>query len=433
MPSLYASYKYLIRIAQPYLRWLLNARLKKGKEDRTRIQERMGIATRPRPTGSLIWVHAASVGEAQSALILIHAIGQKHPAAHILVTTGTVTSATLMEKRLPAFAFHQYIPLDHPDWTAAFLNHWKPDLAFWMESELWPSLLMGLKERNVPAVLINARLSEQSFGKWQFARNLIRDLLSCFTLIIAQTPEDAERFITFTDKRRVSVCDNIKYGAAPLPYDAEALAALKIALGERPLWVYASTHAGEESLACRIHKSLKETIPDLLTILVPRHPERREEISGVCFENNVKYRLRGHHAVLPSPDDDLYIADTLGELGLFYSLCPIAMIGRSFSDDGGGGHNPVEAAKLGCAVITGPNNQYQRQLYDDMQAMSAVVETKDEIELAAVLKELITEPHVLESLQRKTSVFITKKTHVIDDILKSIEPLLAATENRHAA
>lgn len=432
MAGLLTVYETITCAGKPLLEQFLYLRLKRGKEHRHRLPERMGKPGRPRPNGKLVWVHAASVGEAQSALILIDALGQSLSNVNVLVTTGTLTSAALMEKRLPSFAFHQFVPVDHPQWVKSFLDYWKPDLALWMESELWPNTLMGLKKRGVPLVLINARLSDKSFSNWSLAKGFAQSILGCFTLILAQTEKDASHYRSL-GARNVVVTDNIKYSAAPLPYDADALAALKLAAEGRRTWVYASTHAGEESLACRVHKKIKEKVPDLLTIIVPRHPERREDVANTCFENGVKFRLRGNTHALPNADDDVYVADTLGELGLFYTLCPIAMIGRSFSDDGGGGHNPVEAAQLGCAVLTGPNNQYQRQIYDDMQEFSAVAEMRDETEFAAALEELLTHPAKLQALQSRAAAFVDRKTHVVDVVLRELQPLLHATENRHAA
>lgn len=432
MAALLTLYEQAIRAGKPFLEYLLRARIKKGKEDPDRLDERRGKSSRPRPEGPLVWVHAASIGESQSALILIDAMGKQMPGIHVLVTTGTMTSAGLMARRLPSFAFHQFVPLDHPDWVASFLDHWKPDFALWMESELWPNTLRALKKRNIQAALINARLSDKSFSGWMRAKSMASAIMDCFTVIMAQTESDAGRFRKL-GAMNVIVSDNIKYSAAPLPFDQLALSGLKLTIGERRMWVYACTHAGEEALACRVHKKLRETIPDLLTIIVPRHPERRKDIAEECFEHSLKFRLRSDNVALPAADDDIYIADTLGELGLFYSLSPIAMIGRSFSNDGGGGHNPIEAAQLGCAVITGPNNQFQRQLYDDMQSDGAVIEAQTEDELCTVLGELLTREHELKALQKKTAAFVLRKAHVIDHVLEQLLPLLQKAETRHAA
>ncbi len=431
MTCLLTLYQSATIAGKPLLDLLLQSRVKRGKEDPARLGERKGEPSQPRPNDSVIWLHAASVGEAQSALILLDALEKHHPSVSVVVTTGTVTSATLMQRRLPRNAVHQYAPLDHPGWVENFLNHWRPDLALWMESELWPNMLTALRARKTPAALINARLSDKSYRHWKWARGFVKSLLDCFTLILAQTEKDAHHYGSL-GASNVIVSDNIKYSAAPLPHDELSLKTLKVAVGERPVWVYASTHAGEESLACRAHKTLKETLPDLLTIIVPRHPERRDNIANTCFENRLKFRLRGQTLALPTSDDDIYIADTLGELGLFYTLCPIAMIGRSFSDDGGGGHNPVEAAQLGCAVLTGPNNQFQLQLYEDMRTDFAVREVRTESELTTALKELLTKPELLNEMQRNTSTFVNRKTHVVDRVLEILSPMLKSLEGRNA-
>lgn len=432
MTGLLTLYNRVTRAGGPFLELLLKSRLRRGKEDAARLPERMGRAARMRPQGRLVWIHAASIGEAQSAMILIEAMGRMAPDTHVMVTTGTVTSASLMERRLPAFAFHQYVPLDNPQWVTLFLDHWKPDLALWMESELWPNMLLQIKARNTPAVLVNARLSDKSYRNWSYAKDAAKTIVRCFTLILAQTEKDAGHYRALGADNLV-VSDNIKYSAQPLDHDPLALSALKLAIGDRPVWVYASTHAGEESLACRVHKSLKEKLPGLLTIIVPRHPQRREEIAGVCFENSAKYTLRSNNTALPAIDDDIYLADTLGELGLFYTLCDVAMIGRSFSDDGGGGHNPVEAAQLNCVVVTGPNNQFQRQLYDDMKGGNAVIEVQDEEELVSVIGELLSNPQKRADMQTRTALFVSGKAHIAHAVLEKLVPFLRDAENRDAA
>ena len=432
MSALFYLYRLLTRASAPLLEVLLHARARRGKEDLSRMAERRGIAGRIRPPDPLVWVHAASVGEAQSALILLDAVKNRMASAHVLVTTGTVTSAALMERRLPAFAFHQYAPLDHPGYAARFLDHWRPDLVLWMESELWPNLLNGVRERDIPAILVNARLSDKSFSRWKYAPALARQILSAFPLILAQGPGDAERFRALGAKN-VDETSNVKFSAAPLPVDDLALSTLRLALDGRPAWVYASTHAGEESLACAVHQRLKEIWPDLLTILVPRHPERREDVAAACFEAGLKYTLRSKTLALPAPGDDIYIADTLGELGLFYALCPIAMIGRSFSNDGGGGHNPVEAAQFGCAVLTGPDNQFQRGLYESMAAHGAVIECQTHEDLFGHLRDLLANPQHLSAQREKSRRFMEHSEDVIADILARLSPYLKALEARNAA
>ncbi|MEM6780285.1 MAG: 3-deoxy-D-manno-octulosonic acid transferase [Pseudomonadota bacterium] len=412
------TYRLASRFSGLPLKALLHQRLKAGKEHPERILERQGQPSIERPDGSLLWLHAASVGEAQSALILIDRLLAAKSDLHILITTGTLTSAELMERRLPEQAVHQFYPLDHPKWCRSFLNHWKPNYVIWMESELWPNMILAVRKRKIPAILLNARLSMQSFNRWSSFKGVAEKLLSTFKTILAQTETDHQRFDKLGHKN-VPVTDNIKYSAAPLPFDEKELSVLKEAIGERPCWVYASTHDGEEKLACDIHKSLKERFPNLLTIIVPRHPERRDEIAKLVSEQNLNLALRSKGT--PVDDStDIYIADTLGELGLFYNLCPIAVIGRSFSNDGGGGHNPIEAAQADCAVLSGPHIEYQSDLFDTMLAENAVYIAQNETALTAMIDDLLSNPAALKAMQDQAQAFAKNKADVIDTVMEHV-------------
>jgi 3-deoxy-D-manno-octulosonic-acid transferase len=416
-------YHSLTKYSGPALRQVLKKRLKRGKEDPVRISERMGQPGQPRPAGSLAWFHAASVGEAQSTLILIKALLDRFPDLNILVTTGTVTSANLMEQRLPARTLHQYYPLDHPQWVENFLNHWNPNLVFWMESELWPNMLRAIRMRNIHCILVNARMSKKSYRRWKHAGNTAATLLSAFDLCLAQTREDAESF-TKLRALNVQVRDNLKYAADPLPFDTAELARLKEAIRDRPVWVYASTHDGEEQLACNLHKRLKPFIPGLLTIIVPRHPERRKDIIPLCINSGLKTLSRGKNLARPHADTEIYVADTLGELGLFYRLCPVTCIGRTFSRDGGGGHNPIEPAQLCCAVLHGPRVQNLQKIFNEMDAAGAAISVGNEDEFFQTLKKLLGDSPSLVGLQAAGKHFAGTKAATLKQVMKDIEPLL---------
>lgn len=419
MLSLYTS---LTKYSAPLLKYMLHRRQKKGKEDAARLHERMGAPQRPRPDGKLIWFHAASVGEAQSTLILIDALKEAYPEAHFLVTTGTVTSAELMQKRLGSRCFHQYYPVDHPKWVAGFLDHWQPDFALWMESELWPNMLMAIKERHIPAALVNARLSPKSLERWQKSKKAARKLIDALSIILTQTEKDAEAFKSL-GAENVQITDNLKYSAAPLPYDENDLKKLQDAIGSRPLWLYASTHDGEEDLACRLHTQLRKGLPNVLTIIVPRHPERRESVVNSCKRYDLPYCLRTEKHNLPQETDTIYIADTMGELGLFYALSPLACIGRSFSRDGGGGHNPIEAAQHSCAVLHGPNVQNLQQIFDDMDKEGAALRLKDEKDFETRLQRLLNDEEGLAALQNKGHRFVSEKSVVLKKIMAALSPI----------
>jgi len=408
---------------------ILRRRTAANKEDPARVDEKRGLTTKTRPKGQLLWIHAASVGESQSALILIEHVLAQSPQLNILVTTGTKTSAAMMDKNLPKGAFHQFAPLDYPQWVDKFLDHWRPDLALWMESELWPNMLRAIKTRNIPAALINARLSEKSFKRWAFISDSAARLLGAFTMILTQTQNDADSYLAL-GAQNVAVTGNLKYSAAPLPFDKSELKALAGAISRRPVWLYASSHKGEEALACRVHEALKAQIPGLLTIIVPRHPERREDITATCAQHKLTYNLRSQDRALPDAKDDIYIADTLGELGLFYRLAPVAVIGRSFSDDGGGGHNPIEAAQLHCAVLSGPHVQYQQQLFDDMAGADAATILHDEQALAGTVMDLLGNPDKLKDAQESAHDFVIARSDMVERTLQELSPLLAALQTR---
>lgn len=409
-------YKILSWLSLPFLFLLLKIRSQRGKEDVSRVRERMGKTDLMRPGGPLLWLHAASVGEAQSALILLDAIAQERADLNILVTTGTVTSAALMDKRLPEHAVHQYYPLDHPNWCSSFLDHWAPDWILWMESELWPNMLNGIKERSIPAVLVNARLSDRSFKRWSLFKGSARSILNAFELILTQTDDDKRRFESL-GHTRVETCGNLKFSAAPLPCDESDLKALKDAIGNRPCWVYASTHEGEEDLACSVHSQLQDSYPDLLTIIVPRHPERGEAIAK---EIHLPKLRRTDSKALPERGTAIYIADTLGELGLFYRVAPIAMVGRTFSNDGGGGHNPIEAAQLNCAVLSGPHIQYQKELFYLMENDDAVLLLQDKADLEITLADLLQDGQKLADLQARALNFANTHAGIVHSAMVQI-------------
>lgn len=267
-------YNSLIRILYPLvIKRYINKRKENGKEDVARFHERLGRPQKPRENGKLIWMHGASVGESVSMLPLINRLLELYPDLQIMVTTGTVTSADLMSRRLPERAFHQYVPIDNPAFVKRFLKHWHPDLVLWFESEFWPALLSGIKKRNIPLILVNGRISNKSFKRWQQFDYISKELLGFFTLCLGQSEEDAYRLRVLGAKD--SLClGNIKYAGINPPVDAAKLEEIRIQIGERPIWVASSTHHDEETRIARIHQNLKKQFPGLLTLIAPRHPQR---------------------------------------------------------------------------------------------------------------------------------------------------------------
>ena len=342
-------YKAATVLGYPLIAVCLAIRKAKGKEDLTRFPERMGYAGKPRPDGRLIWIHGASVGETLSALPLINKLSELYPAVRIMVTSGTLTSADLMAKRLPENAFHQFVPVDTPAAVKRFVDYWKPDAALWIESEFWPNLLSEIAAHKIPLILINGRVSDRSFERWRKFPAFCRELQGLFTKSFGQTDEDARRLRVLGAKDAACV-GNLKFAAGDLPYDADEFAKLEKQIANRPCWIAASTHEGEEEQLAFVQNALKTK--NALMILAPRHPKRGDEIEKLLKPAglSVARRSRGEDI---APDTAVYLADTIGEMGLFYRLAQIAFVGGSLVAFGG--QNIIEPARLGKAVVCGNN------------------------------------------------------------------------------
>jgi 3-deoxy-D-manno-octulosonic-acid transferase len=371
MPLTLRAYRRLASAATPFLPLLMSRRLKRGKEDPERVIERRGATNRRRPQGPLVWIHGASVGEMLAIVPIAEHIDRR--GFNVLVTSGTVTSAQLAEWRLPPDAMHQFVPYDTPSFVARFLDHWQPSLGIFAESDLWPNLIMAGAERRVPLVLINGRLSERSFRRWKRFPATISALLAHFELCLAQSAADAGRY-TELGAPRVSTTGNLKLDAAAPPADAKALSAMTRAVDKRPVIAAASTHPGEEKIIVDVHRKLRDRFPGLLTVVAPRHPERGEGILDIAHSAslNAVARSRGH---LPNHSTDIYVADTIGELGLIYRVAPIVFVGGSLVRHGG--QNPIEAAKLGAAILHGPHVWNFAEIYAELDRAEGAAEVQD--------------------------------------------------------
>lgn len=419
-------YRLLTWLATPLVRPLLEGRRRRGKEDAARIGERLGHAGRPRPAGGLLWLHGASVGEALSVLGLIRTLRAARPEVQILLTTGTVTSAALMASRLPAGAFHQFVPVDHPRAVARFLDHWRPDAALWIESELWPNLVLETARRGIPMALVNGRMSGASFKGWQKRPRLIRALLGCFRFVAAQSARDGEYF-TALGARDVRLLGNLKLDAPALPADVATTAQLAAALGERPRWLAVSTHRGEEAVIAAVHRRVAEHYPDLITLIVPRHPERGEEAAREVAALGLRVARRQAGDAL-GPATEVHVADTLGELGLFCRLSPIVLIGGSLVPHGG--QNPLEPARLGCALLTGPHMGNFAEVMDLLRQGGAVTEVGDEAALAATLLRLLAAPDEVLRLGEAARQIAEAGEGVVARVADAVQALLPGNHAR---
>ncbi len=421
MSRLLSLYRIGTTALGPLVALYLSHRMARGKEDRDRFAERQGQASCARPSGPLVWVHAASNGEAVSMLSLIDRLLVERPALSVLVTTGTVTSARLLAHRLPADrAWHQYVPVDRPAYVHRFLGHWRPDLALWVESELWPNLVAETDRLGVPLLLLNGRMSQRSFQGWQRVPGMIRPLLACFELCLAQDETQAERFRRLGAAAASTVGD-LKTAAAPLPFDEAELDRVAARIGDRPLWLAASTHEGEEEAAAEAHRAMIRERPGLLTIIAPRHPRRADEIADMLTQRGLNVARRSRNEPIES-GTDIYLADTLGELGLFYRLAGIAFIGGSLAPIGG--HNPLEAALLDCAILHGPDMSKCASMARNLAAAGATVSVRDANELAAAVRRLLNDP-IERARRAAAAASVTADNRaVLDAVLQQIAPWL---------
>jgi 3-deoxy-D-manno-octulosonic-acid transferase len=411
-------YRRLSAAAVPLAPALIKRRLKQGKEDPARVGERRGVSEDVRPNGPLVWIHGASVGEVLAAAALIEKLRALN--IRILLTSGTVTSAAIVAKRFPADIIHQYVPYDSPRYVARFLDHWRPSLALFIESDLWPNLILSSAARRLPMVLINGRMSHRSFPRWRRVNNTISALLGRFDICMAQSQVDAERFAAL-GSRNVITTGNLKLDVPAPPADAAKLERLMSVTRGRPIIVAASTHPGEEDVLVDTHRSLAGIFPSLLSVVVPRHPDRGGTIARTIGATGLRVGLRSHEE-LPTAATDIYIADTMGELGLFYRLAPIVFMGGSLVPHGG--QNPIEAVKLGASIVHGPHVFNFADVYEALDGAGGARLADSSEALVKQLGQLLADPAARETSVAASARVVKQLGGALERTLTALEPYL---------
>ena len=415
------GYRAVTSLLRPVAPALLSYRARQGKEDASRRNERFGIASVSRPEGQMVWVHAASVGETNAVLPLITRLLRDRPDLNFVLTTGTVTSAQLASQRLPPQARHQYVPLDAVPYARRFLDHWRPDLVLFTESEIWPNLILETAARDIPMVLVNARMSPRSYKRWSNSPGVSHPLFGRFDAILAQNEILARNFSALGAANSI-VLGNLKIDSPPPPADPAKLAALRDALKGRPVFVGASTHEGEEVILAAAHRQLARDIDGVCTIIAPRHPERgtgvTEQIKGLGL--NVAQRSM---ATLPGQRTDVYIADTIGELGTLYALSPVSFVGGSLIDRGG--QNPIEAIGHGSAVLTGPHWQNFRDTYATLLRHKGAIEVRTSQDVAATVSSLYRDGAALAQMRSGADAAMRSLGGALERTAQALEPFLA--------
>ena len=415
LPMTLRVYRKLSFAIVPLAPAVIKRRLKLGKEDPARVGERRGLSADTRPLGPLVWIHGASVGEVLAAAALIEKLRALN--LRILVTSGTVTSAAIVAKRFPADVIHQYVPYDSPRYVARFLDHWRPSLALFVESDLWPNLILAGATRRLPMVLINGRMSHRSFPRWRRVSNTISALLGRFDVCLAQSELDADRFAAL-GSRNVVTTGNLKLDVAAPPADPAKLERLMAMTRGRPIVVAASTHPGEEEILIDAHRTLAGFFPRLLTVIVPRHADRGEGVARLVEASGLHAALRSREE-LPTAAADIYVADTMGELGLFYRLAPIVFMGGSLVEHGG--QNPIEAIKLGASIVHGPHVFNFAEVYETLDRAGGARRADGREGLVKQLGQLLADPAA-----RETSLAASER--VVEQLGGALERTLAALE-----
>ena len=418
LPMPLRVYRKLSSAMVPLAPALISRRLKLGKEDPARVGERRGVSADVRPAGPLVWIHGASVGEVLASAALIEKLRALN--LRILVTSGTVTSAAVVAKRFPPDVIHQYVPYDSPRYVARFLDHWRPSLALFIESDLWPNLILSSAARRLPMVLINGRMSHRSFPRWRRVSSTISALLGRFDVCLAQSQLDADRFAALGG-RNVVTTGNLKLDVPAPPADAAKLERLMAMTRGRPIVVAASTHSGEDEILAYAHKTLAGFFPNLLTVIVPRHPDRGEAIARMGAASGLHAGLRSREE-LPTAATDIYVADTMGELGLFYRLSPIVFMGGSLVEHGG--QNPIEAVKLGASVVHGPHVFNFSDFYEALDHAGGARRAETQEALVKQLGQLLADPSVREASLIASERVVEQLGGALERTLAALEPYL---------
>ncbi len=418
LPMTLRAYRVVSSAMGPLTPAWLAYRTKRGKENPERLTERRGETEFERPEGPLIWVHGASVGELLAIQPLVEQLREKD--FNVLITSGTVTSANLARDRFPQDVIHQFIPLDTPRFVAQFLNSWHPDLALFTESDIWPNLIMAASKRRIPMIIVNGRVSERSFRRWRSFHGTAKALLGRFELCLTQSGLDANRFAQLGAKQ-VEVTGNLKLDVPAPPIDAANLAALKGAIGDRPVIAATSTHPGEEIVMVETHRRLVPAFPGLLTIIVPRHPDRGREIYNIAERAGQAPALRSQRQ-LPGSQTQIYIADTMGELGLIYSLAPVVLVGGSLVEHGG--QNPIEPIKLGAAVVHGPHVENFAEIYTALDASRGAAQVDNLNELTNCIGHWLKNPTNRQAVTDSAQKTVERLGGALDRTIAVLEPYL---------
>lgn len=420
MSMILSLYARLTRALHPLVPGILQKRARIGKEDSARLGERLGQYPQKRADAPLVWIHGVSVGESLSALPVIEMIHKIRPDVRFIVSTATTTSATIVAGRLPDYAQHIYAPVDTPQAVSGFLSHWKPDLALFIESDIWPNMLQQLVQHKIPHGLISARITAKTARNWRYVKGAISTLLRGYNFIMPQDEVSAQRIHDMGVKTAQFL--NLKAFGTALEVNKNKLEVLKADIGERFVIVAASTHYGEDVIMAKAAQNALKS--GALLVIVPRHPIKAADIA-LDLESMGLYVCRRSLDDLITPKVQVYVADTLGEMGTFLALGDLIIMGGSFLG-GIGGHNPLEPARLGKACLTGPDISNWEGIYNDLMLAGAATKIDGISQLELMIDQLKKNPEAIDYMNARTKNAAHKNKNTLDDLWGHIEPILRA-------
>lgn len=374
-----AFFRILSFLSSPFVRLYIRKRILSNLEDKNRYTERFGIPSKKRPDGDIVWIHAVSVGEVISCIPFINILKKINSSVNILLTTTTRTSSEVVLKRLQDKVIHQYVPFDVFTWVRRFVKYWKPKAVFFVESELWPNTLYYLYEKDIPIYLLNARISAKSLSRMY----LLAKYLGIFPYRLFRevfTPsEEIKRYVRDLGAFTVTVAPNMKFIAEKLPFKSKDSDKIKDMFKNRKTWISVSTHEGEEEIILSVHKKLKDSEKDILSIIAVRHPQRVLKLQELCKSEGLSFSL--HSSCFEKSEDintDIYIIDSIGCLGMFFDSVKSVFVGGSLVE-GIGGHNIVEPLNFNCNVVTGSYIENFRDMRPYLENHWVIVNNTEEL------------------------------------------------------
>lgn len=411
-------YSLLLYALTPYFLLRLVWRGWRAPDYWQRWHERFGLID-PLPVDNTLWIHAVSVGEVQAAIPLIHRLRAHYPELPILITTMTPTGSRHVRKHFGADVFHRYVPYDLPDAVWRFLRATRPKIALVMETELWPNLFHFCKRRHIPVIVANARMSEKSAHGYTRVAALTRQTLANVTAIAAQHQPDADRLIKLgADAARVSVTGSIKFDISISDEVIQQGAALRDTIGrERPVWIAASTHEGEEEMVLAAFTQVRRSVPNALLMLVPRHPERFAQVAGLCNGKGFTLSRRSQGSTNLA-DADVYLGDSMGELMSLYAAADVAFVGGSLMPVGG--HNMLEPAALGLPVLTGPHVHTFQEITTQLVGDGAARLVDNSEHLASEVEALLMDEHLRHTMGAQGKQVVADNRGALDQLMEVI-------------